>query len=109
LFNIIHNPSGLKADIICFIDTPFNESRLSRARRVKLPGGSEAYFSSAEHVILKKLEFSKQGMEDKHFADIRGMYKVGGADLDLRYLDDRALRIGVAAEWSKTKAKLGIP
>ena len=109
MFNIIHNPTGLKADIISFTDTPFNESRLSRARKVTLPDSTEVMFSSAEDVILKKLDWSREGMRDKHFNDILGIYKVSGSELDLAYLDDWALRIGVGAQWRTMRQRLGLP
>ena len=64
-FNIIWVPEGVKADIMIFSDTPFNESRLGRARKLTLAGGGEVMFSAPEDVILKKLEFFREGQSQK--------------------------------------------
>jgi hypothetical protein len=57
MFNIIHVPTALKLDIIVLGGDRFDECRLSRARKVALPGGGQAIFSAPEDVILKKLAF----------------------------------------------------
>lgn len=91
MFNILHIPSGLKADIMVFRGTPFDESRLFRARRVELPaesGGGSAMFAAAEDVILKKLEFFRERGSDKHLRDIASMLKVSGPEIDLAYIED---------------------
>ena len=106
-FNIISKESTFKADIITFRDKPFDNSRLARRRRVEMAPGLSAYFASPEDVILKKLEYHRMGGSDKHLRDIAGIVKISGEKLDRRYLDDWALRIGVAAEWRTMKARVG--
>ncbi len=64
--------------------------------------------SAPEDVILKKLEFFKEGGSDKHLRDIASMYKTTGSTMDLAYLDHRSLRIGVGAQWRMMKERLGI-
>lgn len=99
MFNIIHVPSGLKADIIVAGDGAFDESRFSRVRHIELPGGRIEPFASPEDVMLKKLQFFREGGSQKHLRDIASMIGVQGADsLDWRYLEDWAGRLGVAAE-----------
>jgi hypothetical protein len=99
MFNIIHVPSGLKADIIVAGDGAFDESRFQRVRNIELPGGRIEPFASPEDVMLKKLLFFQAGGSQKHLRDIASMVAVQGADsLDWRYLEDWAARLGVAAE-----------
>ena len=99
MFNIIHVPSGLKADIIVAGDGAFDESRFRRVRHIELPGGRIEPFASPEDVMLKKLQFFREGGSQKHLRDIASMIGVQGADsLDWRYLEDWAGRLGVAAE-----------
>ena len=104
-FNVIQSAEGVKADIMVFRGTPFDETRLSRARRVQLPGAGEVIVSAPEDVILKKLEFYREGGSDKHLRDIDSMIKVSGAQLDYRYLEDWALRNGVMNEWLDVKSR----
>jgi hypothetical protein len=107
-FDIKYVTEGVKANIIVFSDTPFNELRLSRVRRVELPGSGAVMVSAPEDVILKKLEFFKEGGSDKHLRDIASMYKTTGSTMDLAYLDHWSLRIGVWAQWRMMKERLGI-
>src|SRR5262249_8677231 len=108
-FDIKYVAEGVKADIIVFSDTPFNESRLARARRIELPGSGSVIVSAPEDVILKKLQFFKIGESEKHLRDIASIYKTRGDQLDIAYLDKWCLRIAVAKEWRMMKERLGIP
>jgi hypothetical protein len=99
MFNIIHVPSGLKADIIVAAGGAFDASRFSRVRHIELPDGRIEPFSSPEDVILKKLEFFREGGSQKHLRDIASMIAVQGvASFDWPYLEHWAEQLGVAAE-----------
>ena len=60
-YNIIHPTSGLKGDVIVRIPTPFDDSRFQRAHRIKPAESYDAEFSSPEDVIIKKMEFYREG------------------------------------------------
>lgn len=55
-FNIIWPAELVKADIIAQRAGEFEEECLIHAKRLSFPSGGEAMFSSAEHVVLSKLE-----------------------------------------------------
>jgi hypothetical protein len=97
-FNIIQPDSGLKVDVMVPADTPFNRSRLARAVRVR-PGEYEASFASAEDVILKKMEYFREGGSDKHLRDIAGVLKVSGERVDMGYVAEWAGRLGLEEIW----------
>lgn len=109
MFNIVHGASGLKIDVMGVKDTPFDESRLDRARPVNIYGDRPVMFGSPEDIILKKLEFFREGGSDKHMRDIAGMFKVSGASIDRGYIDMWAERIGVVAEWRLLQERLTQP
>jgi hypothetical protein len=104
-FNLIHVTAGLKVDIIVPEDTDFNRSRF--ARRRLLPSGPEgdAQFAAPEDVILKKLEYFREGGSEKHIRDIRGVLKVQGDRIDCAYLDEWAHRLGLAALWRDVQGR----
>jgi hypothetical protein len=108
-FNIIWGGEGVKADIMVFRDTPFDESRLSRARRVEVPELGSVMVAAPEDIILKKLEFFKEGGSDKHTRDITTVLKTQGAKIDLAYIERWVARIGVEREWAMIKERLGLP
>ena len=107
-FNIIHPVSGLKVDVMVPNDSPFNHSRFFRAVRLTPAPGQEASFSSPEDVILKKLEFYKEGGSEKHLRDITGVLRISGQRLDYRYIADWAARLGVTDIWSAVLAKTSL-
>jgi hypothetical protein len=104
-FNILHVASGLKVDVIVATDSAFDRSRLSRG--VRLPAGEdfEATFASPEDVIVKKLEYFREGGSDKHLRDVVGVLKVQKDRIDRGYLADWIARLGLAAEWQLVEAR----
>lgn len=99
LFNIIAAAEGAKADINVLADTPFNRSRFSRARRATMPGGFGVMIASPEDVILKKLEYYREGGSDKHLRDAAGVLTISGEMIDRDYIGQWARRLGVEAHW----------
>lgn len=105
-FNILHSTEGVKADIIVPRDEPFESHRFSRKRLEQVTVDCQAYVSSPEDVILSKLVFFHEGQSDKHLRDIAGMFAAGRAAIDRAYIDQWALRLGVAAEWRMMQDRL---
>jgi hypothetical protein len=80
-FNIIHPSSGLKIDIIIPAMDEFDQSRFSRAHRVRPAEDYEATFATAEDVIVRKLQFYSEGGSDKHLRDIAGVLRISPSDV----------------------------
>jgi hypothetical protein len=98
-FNILHPESGLKIDVVVGKTTAFDRARFERCRRLPVAPGIEVCFASPEDVILKKLEFHKEGGSDEHLRDIASNCKVSGHRLDLEYLRQWASTLGVQDTW----------
>jgi hypothetical protein len=105
-FNIIHPGSGLKVDVIIRKDTPFDRSRFVRARTLRPVESYEAAFASAEDVIIKKMEYYREGESDKHLRDITGILKVSGNEIDETYIVEWADRLGLRPIWDTIKRRL---
>lgn len=84
--NVIHIRSSLKIDIMIPENSLFDHSRFQRAARVKPDDGYEAYFATAEDVIVKKMDFFREGGSEKHLRDITGIIKVSDQKLDHEYI-----------------------
>jgi len=54
----------------------FDKSRFSRIKKIRPLEDAEANSASPEDVIIKKMEYSKEGESEKHLRDIIGMLKV---------------------------------
>lgn len=104
-FNIIHSPTGLKIDVVVRKDTPYHRVEFERRRREPILPGRDAYFARPEDVILNKLLYFQQGGSDRHLRDIAGMLRVSGAEIDTRYIDDWAKRLGVDGAWQAVRER----
>lgn len=102
-FNIIHPSSGFKADIIIPKRDAFDTARFERAKRMRASETAEANFSSPEDVIVKKLDFYREGGSDKHLRDIAGMIRISGATLDIAYIASWAAKLGVLEVWERVQ------
>lgn len=105
-FNIVHPGSGLKVDLMVSRRTPFDRSRFSRAVRVQPRGDFEASFASAEDVILKKMEYYREGGAEKHLRDIAGVLRVSGDRIDRDYIRRWAEELGLARIWLAIESEL---
>lgn len=105
-FNIIHPASGFKADIMIREETPFNRSRFLRKRRLRPSKEYEADFASPEDVILKKMEYYKEGGSEKHLRDITGILRISGEKIDRQYIMSWAERMGVQEVWEAILERL---
>ena len=106
-FNIIHPSSGLKIDVMIRKNSPHDQSRFARKRRLRPSKDYEADFSAPEDVILKKMEFYKAGASEKHLRDITGILRISGEDVDRSYIERWAERLGVTEVWNAILNRLG--
>ncbi len=106
-FNILHPGSGLKIDVMVADDSPFNASRFGRSRSVLVAPDTSPLFASPEDVILKKLEYYREGGSEKHLRDIAGVLKIMGNQLDHEYLTIWAMRLGVSRQWQVVQDAAG--
>ena len=105
-FNIIHAASGLKIDIILTKTTEFSQTEFARKNRSAVFPNQDAYFASAEDVIIKKMEYYKEGSSEKHLRDITGIIKISGETLDRDYIVYWAGRLGLAEIWDAIQRRL---
>ena len=99
-FNLIHHRSGFKADIYLVGDDPFHGWALKRVRRLKLES-VEVAVAPPEYVILRKLEFFREGGSEKHIRDVKAMLELHGGMLDRTAIASWARVLGVEEIWNK--------
>lgn len=105
-FNIIHPASGLKVDVIIKQNTPFDNSRFRRIKRIQPAESYQANFAAPEDVIIKKMEYYKKGGSDKHLRDITGILKVSGHDVDREYIITWAKNLGLMKIWKAVEDRV---
>jgi hypothetical protein len=98
-FNIIHSSSGLKIDIILTKATPFSKTEFSRRKPGAVSPEQEAYFTSPEDVIIKKMDFYREGGSEKHLRDITGILKISSDIIDIDYITKWADSLSLRDIW----------
>jgi hypothetical protein len=96
MFNLIDSATTFKADFWVTIDDPFNQSMLSRRRRLEIVPGQPAWVGTPEDVLLHKLIWHTITPSERQLADASGIAAVQRGNLDLAYLRHWAARQSTA-------------
>ncbi len=78
--------------------------RVLLARTVVVEG-CEVRFASPEYVILRKLEYYREGGSEKHLRDIEGILAVSGDLVNVDEIETRAEFLGVRPQWEALQAR----
>ena len=97
-FNLIHRDTGFKADMY-----PTGRDELNawafRGKRPVEYEGETIMLAPPEYVIVRKLEYYREGHAEKHLRDIRAMLAVSGEQMDRASLTEWIQRRGLESEW----------
>ena len=97
-FNLIHHATGMKADVYLSADA-LHRWGLRHRRDFPLGAGKLA-LAPPEYVILRKLEFWREGRSEKHLRDVRAML-AAGIELDRAFLDAELRARGLETAWRR--------
>lgn len=91
MFNLIHHASHFKADIYLAARDPLHAWALAHRRRISV-AGSDLWIAPPEYVILRKLEYLREGGLDKHLRNVRFMLAATVADRT--FIETEVARLG---------------
>jgi len=98
-FNVIHLESMFKVDVFVYKGRPFERVQFERRVLQSLSQNPPraAYVTTAEDIILAKLEWYRQGGEisERQWRDVLNVVKVQGEVLDTDYLRHWAVQLNV--------------
>ena len=101
-FNVIHYPTGFKAAFYLVGQDPLH--RWAMARRVAVEvEGTNVWIAPPEYVIVRKLEYYREGGSEKHLRDIAAMLQASSAQIDLETIEVKARLLGLEGEWAAAK------
>ena len=101
-FNVIHHATGFKADFYLKGKDELHRWAMAGRKRVELEGLS-IWVAPPEYVILRKLEYYREGRSEKHLRDIAGMMALSWEQMDMKTLLEKIKEYGLTKEWEKVQ------
>ena len=101
-FNLIHHRTGFKADIYLSGSDPLHAWGLARTRNVELEG-DVLTLAPPEYVVLRKLQYFREGHSEKHLRDVHRMLKSLGETWDRGTLEPMIHQLGLQSEWTTAR------
>ena len=99
-FNLIHHETGFKADIYPGGRDELHTWGLAHAKSVAI-GDDRVCLAPPEYVIVRKLQFFREGRSQKHLRDIRGILAGLGTAWSREALDGLIRAHGLVGEWQE--------
>jgi hypothetical protein len=103
-FNLIAHDTGFKEDIYLANADTLHQAGLDDRRRIDL-GGESVWVAPPEYVIVRKLEFFREGGSEKHLRDIVAMFRASGDLVDMARLESWVARLGLGEQWAIVLAR----
>ena len=97
---MIHHDTGLKADIYAFGRDPLHKWGLANRKGVSI-GGEDVWLAPVEYVILRKLEYYREGGSQKHMRDIAGMLELSRNEIDFDLVRSKVHDMSLKKEWEE--------
>jgi hypothetical protein len=97
-FNLIHHETGFKADIYFTGKEELQHWAMQNSKQIDFVG-SIINIAPPEYVIIKKLEFYKEGNVQKHLSDIKSMLTNSSELIDYSFLNKLINENGLTVEW----------
>jgi len=101
-FNLIHHETGFKADIYLSGRDPLHVWALNNRKKIELEG-EYVWLAPVEYVILRKLDYYREGKSEKHLRDIRGILSISADAINFQELEKRVVSMGLSHEWQLVK------
>ncbi|MCX6150353.1 MAG: hypothetical protein NTX22_07530 [Ignavibacteriales bacterium] len=98
--NIIHHDTGFKADIYFAGQDGFQKWAMENKKELEFLG-TTIYIAPPEYVIVKKLEFFKEGGSQKHISDIKSILNYSKEIIDSKFLNNKIREMELEKIWEK--------
>ena len=105
-FNVIHHKTGFKADVYIHRSDPLQKWGLSRRRQINISDSQGIWVAPPEYVIVRKLEYYREGHSEKHLQDISGMLDVSGDIIDRMLIQEWVEKLDLSSQWAEVIGKV---
>ncbi len=101
-FNLIHHETGFKADIYASGRDELHQWGLQNRKQIDVEG-EKFWLAPIEYVILRKLEYYREGESEKHLRDISGILAVSSDEIDFKMLQAQINKRTLEKEWQAAR------
>ena len=102
-FNIIHHETGFKADIYPVGQDELHQWAMAKRQKIKIDH-SDMFIAPPEYVIIRKLQYHKEGGSTKHLRDINRMVEISGEGIDKPALEQMIIKYDLLDEWKSSQS-----
>ena len=103
-FNVIHHETGFKADVYLSGKDPLHAWGLARARHLEVEGQA-LVVAPPEYVIVRKLEYYREGGSEKHLRDIRSILNTSREAIQMSELEQQIAALGLQDAWRHVQGR----
>ena len=100
--NIIHHRTGYKADLYIQGNDLLHEWGMKHKRVMQI-AGEEISIAPVEYVIVRKLEYYREGGYQKHILDIAAMVRISEQLLSMTVIEKWVDKFSLNKEWNEAK------
>jgi hypothetical protein len=93
-FNLIHHETGFKADIYLAGKEELQWWAMNNIQKIDM-SGMVMNVAPPEYVIIKKLEYFKEGKSQKHLNDIDAILSNSGESINFEFLRGKIVELGL--------------
>ncbi len=104
LFNVIDLATGWKIDLISRKSRAFSQEEFARRQLVNLQGLA-LFVTSAEDVVIAKLEWSKLAQSQRQIEDVAAILKLRWGSLNRSYMERWISELNLNEEWNNAKRR----
>ncbi len=101
-FNLIHHGTGFKADVYLSGKDELHKWAMANRQSSEYEE-NVLWLAPIEYVILRKLEYYREGGSGKHLRDIRSMLDISADRIDSAFLESKIQEFDLEREWLEAK------
>jgi hypothetical protein len=102
-FNLIHHATGFKADIYADAGDQLHQWAFEHRKHIELTKDLMIWLAPPEYVIIRKLEYFREGGSQKHLDDITKMLTQVEESLNAGFLQNEVDARGLKAVWKQIR------
>jgi hypothetical protein len=106
-FNLIQHSTGMKAYLYLTGEDKLHSWGMSKRKRFPIEG-KQIWFAPPEYVIVRKLQYYREGGSQKHLSDIVSILKISGDQLDMSEIEAKVQEYGLGRQWQEALKKAKI-